>query len=128
MKKKSNNPTEVEVEKTDENKEEFITLECTVEEFEEIKAAAEKANLSIPEFLIKENEKHSKMLSLIDKVSNNDTQLDNEIDEMAKKFNDPQHEINENDLNDFISLLKRTAEKRSNIANELTEISKLIKK
>lgn len=68
------------------------------------------------------------MLSLIDKVSNNDTQLENEIDEMAIKFDNPQYEINENDFNEFISLLERTSEKRSNIANDLQEIIKALKK
>lgn len=128
MKNKIKYPTEVEETKTEENKDEFITIDCSVEEYEAIKAAAEEANLSISEYLIRESKKHSEMLSLIDKVSNNDTQLENEIDEMAMKFDDPQYEINENDFNEFISLLERTSEKRSNTANDLQEIIKTLKK
>lgn len=128
MKNKIKYPTEVVETKTEENKDEFITIDCSVEEYEAIKAAAEEANLSISEYLIRESKKHSEMLSLIDKVSNNDTQLENEIDEMARKFDDPQYEINENDFNEFISLLERTSEKRSNTANDLQEIIKTLKK
>ncbi len=128
MKNKIKCPTEVEETKTEENKDEFITIDCSIEEYEAIKTAAEEANLSISEYLIRESKKHSEMLSLIDKVSNNDTQLENEIDEMAIKFDDPQYEINENDFNEFISLLERTSGKRSNTANDLQEIIKTLKK
>lgn len=128
MKNKIKCPTEVEETKTEENKDEFTTIDCSIEEYEAIKTAAEEANLSISEYLIRESKKHSEMLSLIDKVSNNDTQLENEIDEMAIKFDNPQYEINENDFNEFISLLERTSEKRSNIANDLQEIIKALKK
>lgn len=86
--KKISYPTEVKEKQTDEIKEDFITLDCTVEEYEVIKAGAEKASLSISEYLIRESKKHSKMFSSIDKVSNIVTQLDNDMDEMARKFND----------------------------------------
>ena len=125
MKNKIKCPTEVEETKTEENKDEFITIDCSVEEYEAIKAAAEEANLSISEYLIRESKKHSEMLSLIDKVSNNDTHLDKEIDEMRRKFDDPQHDINENDFNEFVSLSERTAKKRSNITNDLQDIIKI---
>lgn len=37
------------------------------------------------------------------------------MDDMAKNFNDPQYEINENEVNEFIPLLKKTMKSRRNL-------------
>ena len=70
-----------------ENKTEFVPFSCTAEEFDVIRKNpdfASYANLSLSEFIIKQNEWRREIFRLIDKTRSQKVQIDNQLREIVR--------------------------------------------
>lgn len=109
-----------------EKKTETIRFNCTSEEYEAIKLASENAGLSMSDYLIRESDRHTELLSLIEKVTSNENKLDSDIDQMARKFDNQDQEIVEVDLQSFITQLQKVGESTESSNESLNKILKLL--
>ena len=125
-KKEINNPNEVEERTNMDENTESIFVSCTQEEYEVIRIASENAGLSISDYLLSEYEKNTEILTLIDEVTNSEKKLDEQMDQMAKEFNDPGYVVSDNDLKKFISQLNQVSESTDSSIERMDKIIKLL--
>ena len=113
-----------------ENKTCFIQFRCTVSVKESIRKSAKEVNLTMSEYLSRQNNKHIvhhiPLLKLLESLSYNDMKVENNINQIAKNFNSPNSIISDEKINELIYWLIELGKKRDKIIKEEREIRKIL--
>ena len=113
-----------------ENKTCFIQFRCTVSVKESIRKSAKEVNLTMSEYLSRQNNKHIvhhiPLLKLLESLSYNDMKVENNINQIAKNFNSPNSIITDEKINELIYWLIELGKKRDKIIKEEREIRKIL--
>lgn len=114
-----------------EKKDHEINFRCTESEKKRIISYAKEVNLSTSEYLIrvalkrKTVSNNKKLLLLIHTLSASDNKLENNINQIARKFNNSSNVL-ESDIVELIGYLRLVASKRENINQDIRKIIKLL--
>lgn len=113
-----------------ENKTCFIQFRCTVSVKEAIRRSAKEVNLSMSEYLLRQNNKHIvhhiPLLKLMESLSYNDMKVENNINQIAKSINTRNSIVTDEKLNELIYWLIELGKKRDKTIYELNEIRKIL--
>ena len=113
-----------------ENKTCFIQFRCTVSVKEAIRKSAKEVNLSMSEYLLRQNNKHIvhhiPLLKLLHSLSNNDMKVENNLNQIAKQMNSPNIMVTENKFDELLFCLIELGKKRDKTIYDLNEIRKIL--
>ena len=113
-----------------ENKTCFIQFRCTVSVKEAIRKSAKEVNLSMSEYLLRQNNKHIvhhiPLLKLLESLSYNDMKVENNINQITKQFNRPNIIVTDSKIDELIYCLNELGKKRDKMIYEQKEIRRIL--